>query len=967
MSPLPIWDYGLNREAQYRDIFTDPRFAFADFLKPLFQKLPFKLGESAATTIIPYALDDQLAGQLDAALDSLVALLAKRREGQLSAPAGSALALQGEHALCPPHYSLAPFADNPFARLAAQQAMHCDPLLDAGLFNAWLTNAPGGSLLASLAALFAKNFAEDVKARGKSNFLHLAWTATLDAFESVKDRAKPHISRALPWEKLEKAIGFALFALAQAALQPILETLEEQHFNFNAASYRHALLACLSPLACCSIPRRALQDDLNPWGLSQKLAEELERLWFGLLEIDPSPQHAAGRIAHEIDAQESLRTQALQAGAIHGLRCQIFVWLDANRDADDNLLQPFIAHLKSNAALFRLLSDPKALEAALRRYAETRRIDAAAAAANAQLLACLRQGFDSVENTRSIARSFTCWSIDRATAHTLLRGRSMLRDQRRDQGGASLRADYLKGRLYRLSADRNATLSSLSVHAQGHLFVDLKGFTQRTYRAKEIDMADFLRTEFYEPILAAAAHCSGFDQGEQRLRLQNLPGDAAIFSGELPALVDLAQAIWRICREYGRKLDKRLASTTSALQIRRQEIQAQLQQQILAFDAEGRRLQEKIDAQERLAPAEKERLVQQRFEAERAALQAQAQGCDGATRQDVLKALEELTRQQRELEQICQTQHSAADRARYLSGQLNSAERLRLSEIERQIAEARQLARTRCAAIQAEERDFALEAGLFISYGSAAEIAAISSPAFGAIQVAVAEKINEAARGTARNAHLKARLDERLAQERQLRCNRELAYPFRIHIGPEFCLSMPRALCDRLERALKDRDMAIARDLAQGIAQAVLSDLARVMGQGDGRLPESIGLSNQIYNIGEALSGEALAAWLTATSPQRHWFRKVVSIESLDADLRTRFLFLSDELDLTVSLPIGGPLSEALIFRRAGQIQFRGFESKAQTTVYEMIRRDSDFGRLLVDRHLASWSSQAGMAARDRP
>lgn len=889
MSSPALWDYGQNREAQYREIFTDPHFAFADFLEPIFRKLPFKLGESAAATIVPYALDDRLAEQLEAALDSLVALLVRRREGQLPPSQGSAIALPGRAPLGAPHYALAPFEDSPFARLTAQMAMRSDSLLDAGLCGAWLAKgAPGGQLLSSLAALFAKAFAEDVRGSGAMPLLHLTWTAVLDAFESAKDRAKPHVTRALPWEKLEKAIGLALFAMAQAALTPVLETMAAQNFNFDAAPYRRALLACLTPLACCSIQSRALQDDLNPWGLSPKLAEELERLWFGLLESDPSPQRAARQIAREIASQEGLRLRAIQAGAIHGLRCQLFDWLDANRGADDSVLQPLMAHLKSNAALFRLLSDPRTLEAGLRRHEQARQLGPAAAAANAELIARLRHGFEGRDNLRIVARSFACWSIDRAAAHTLLRARSLLRDQRRVRDGAALRGDYLKGRLYRLSADRNATLSALCVQAQGHLFVDLKGFTQRTYRAKEIDMADFLRSEFYEPILAAAADCSGAARGEQRLRLQNLPGDAAIFSGEVPALVALAQEIWRICREYGHKLDKRLSKTSSALQIRRQEIQDQLRQQLLALDEEARALQ--------------------------------ARGGEAPP---------------------------------------GSAVRPRLGEIERQKIEARQLARMRCAAIEAEERDLALEAGLFISYGAAAEIAAFTSPAFGSIQVAIAEKINEAARGTARDARLRAWLDERLAQERALRCNPRLAYPFRIYIGPDFRLSMPPALSEKMARALRDRDLALVRDIAQGAAQAVYGDLARAMGQGDGRLPESLGLANQIYNIGEALSGEALAAWLQATSARRHWLRKTVAVEALDAEIRTRFLFLTEALELVVSLPIGGPPSEAVVFRRAGQIQFRGFESKAQTAVYEMIRGDSDFGRLLAERHLASWASQA--------
>ena len=85
----------------------------------------------------------------------------------------------------------------------------------------------------------------------------------------------------------------------------------------------------------------------------------------------------------------------------------------------------------------------------------------------------------------------------------------------------------------------------------------------------------------------------------------------------------------------------------------------------------------------------------------------------------------------------------------------------------------------------------------------------------------------------------------------------------------------------------------------------------------------------------------------------------MVAVDSLDAEIRKRFLFLSTDLDLTISLPIGGPLEEALIFRRVGQVQFRGFESKERTTVYEMIRRCSPFARLIVERHLPQWAAEA--------
>src|SRR5581483_9689384 len=79
----------------------------------------------------------------------------------------------------------------------------------------------------------------------------------------------------------------------------------------------------------------------------------------------------------------------------------------------------------------------------------------------------------------------------------------------------------------------------------------VKGFTQRTVRAKEIVVADFLRREFYEPIL----HSAGALRGEGReVKLLNLIGDAAVFSGDVALLIKLATDIRRICTTYQRTL-----------------------------------------------------------------------------------------------------------------------------------------------------------------------------------------------------------------------------------------------------------------------------------------------------------------------------------------------------------------------------------------------------------------------------
>src|SRR2546428_10696590 len=82
-----------------------------------------------------------------------------------------------------------------------------------------------------------------------------------------------------------------------------------------------------------------------------------------------------------------------------------------------------------------------------------------------------------------------------------------------------------------------------------------------------------------------------------------------------------------------------------------------------------------------------------------------------------------------------------------------------------------------------------LEAGIFVSYGAAPEVATFEDHIFGQIKVSIAEKINESARGTARNAGVRARVDAILASERKRLGRPALACP--LHVPGSQQLSMP--------------------------------------------------------------------------------------------------------------------------------------------------------------------------------
>src|SRR5438093_3602095 len=92
----------------------------------------------------------------------------------------------------------------------------------------------------------------------------------------------------------------------------------------------------------------------------------------------------------------------------------------------------------------------------------------------------------------------------------------------------------------------------------GHLFCDMKDFTKRTAFLKETVVADFLSREFYGPILTAAArHAQGAahlaDKGG--IYLNNLLGDAVSFSGDVVALLEMAEDNRSAIGRYARMLD----------------------------------------------------------------------------------------------------------------------------------------------------------------------------------------------------------------------------------------------------------------------------------------------------------------------------------------------------------------------------------------------------------------------------
>jgi hypothetical protein len=413
------------------------------------------------------------------------------------------------------------------------------------------------------------------------------------------------------------------------------------------------------------------------------------------------------------------------------------------------------------------------------------------------------------------------------------------RTGREAEGGTDL--EWEAGRLYRLSARGGPILRQREDRPAGHLFADVKDFTRRTALLGQASMAEFLRTEFYVPILAAAKeHFGGMEHLADRggVQLNNLLGDAISFSGRIDEMVSLARAIRALFDAYGARLAREISSAAVARQI------AELEERLAGALGQARDARAAHEAALAIAPP-------------------------GTPQHASLAA--------------------AAARA--------WAEEARLAaERDRGLARA---------------RGEVLEAGVFVSWGQAPLVVVIDDEVFGRNRVAIADKINESARGTARVASARARADAALARERARRGTPALGHAWSVFIGHAAELAVPPEAEEHAVRLFRAGDApgamrALAAPVRDGIEAAA---------RGGER-------AGDVYNGGAALSDEALQAFLAEVGARRVVRRVALGPERIPDALRARFFYGEGPLSLVACFHPDGRLAE--LFRRVGVAGFKG-------------------------------------------
>lgn len=234
-----------------------------------------------------------------------------------------------------------------------------------------------------------------------------------------------------------------------------------------------------------------------------------------------------------------------------------------------------------------------------------------------------------------------------------------------------------------------------------------------------------------------------------------------------------------------------------------------------------------------------------------------------------------------------------------------------------------------------------LEAGTFVSWGAAPEVAQFEDAVFGHIKVAIAEKINESARGTARSGGVRAAIEARLERLRR-QTGQPLELPFQVLVGQPMSLQLPPERVLAAADLLKQGDAEGARRL---IADAALASLTTT---GPGEL----------YNGGAAISEEALEAWIAARGDELRTVRLDVPVASLHPHLRQKYFFPADPIRLVACAPRGTQgLEELFVFQ--GRVLFKGFEATGGLGVWEIIDQGGDLFRQMATHHAAEWFARS--------
>jgi len=884
--------------------------------------LRFRHGDSLKELRLPYHLGSQDEEIIEQAISSIASLL--RSQYALDGDGASRGAAQPSRAK-ERNFSLRALISDSIEKKIAFETLLTVPLVDGAMLMKWLgADGAGKVFIRWVQAIVEKALKEEVGVRSIGNSVdasseptaYVALLAILNSIAEHKEALKKLRIKGVSYEKQDLVVGLMLYNAMRISLCELFARLKQTDAPHYDARSEAVIKAGVIPVAFLSIPSALLGTSLNPYRIDKDIFDALSAHLGSVDKIRGGSADFMEEFQDRVFSDKTL-TQALQSQedvtSFRELVCTYLREYDAPSSSDGS--EPFEAHglLRDLYGEDRLIkscfSDQKFLTkliAAINTLRENYQKDAVCLALIKELMVFL--GAFTAKKSRwfrasgpakrvrgegltDIAEGVFARLIDERIEGVLSPMRNVLVDRRAEYDAAQLADEYKRGRLYRFSVDKRPVVRALTVEMDAQLFIDMKDFTGRTLKVKEIAMADFMKENFYRPIIEAATRyggSGGIGDSGGGIRLVSLPGDAALFSGNVTKLVSLARDVRGVVRSYRDALLKRLPPE------------------------KGELLLEGVNA----------RFIEKR---------------------------EELKKKMRALEEKL-TDLSEGE------GEAMEGALLALSEDERVLDE---LYRDELESAIGRE----LEAGVFISYGAKAEDMVLKGKKYfgNVIRVTIGEKINEASRGTDRDSRVRARLEMTIGAERDRRRVASLKYPFDVYIDRVYTLRMPPEIDADMDALMVGRAEG-ARDAAtvsEVVEKACYSDLLRLKEGASLAELESLSSAVSIHNKGQAMSFEALRAYIAENKARRFFFKKMVDTTKLDREIQKKFFFPSVKIEFVIGYEknIDGEFIE--YFVRSGDITFKGFESKLPTVVYEILGKDSFFFKALTKKHLKDWIKEA--------
>ena len=863
------------------------------------REMRFKHGETIAELKVPFHMGGEDETCIEQAVLGLTSLLMRRYEPKMEGAKEGAPLIITTGLLKDKTFRTDLFIADSLEKEIALEVLSGTPYIDSAIIANWLgSDGHGRRFLKWFSEYLDKMLKDETKAGGEERTSYLALLALVNVIRKKKEKLKGFRIKGLSYEKAELAIGLVMFHALRAAISNSFRKLQASGATYYSQSAETLLLSALTPRSFLSIPSNLAGGTLNPYGVNNDTLEALSNAIPEIDEFDGSAEfinRTASRVRKDSEAFAAVQAQA----DINRFRAASFEYF-AEFEQPGTDVQSILFELYNEDRLIKnFLSDQKSienlaeeLEEVKSRYArDQRRADIIASFVKfltgfrKSMLPGFLKGAKKAKEIAPIIEGYFALRLDEhAETYTgLMRG--YLADRREEFKHNMLMEEYGRGRLYRFSTDDRPVLKTLTIEEEGQLFVDMKDFTRKTLKVKEIAMADFMREYFYKPILNAASKYgmgTGIGADEKGIRLTNLPGDAAIFSGGVTYLVALAKDIQQIIRRYRDELTRRLPPGT------------------------GEEILEE---------------VHKRFEA----------------RKDALK------QKRTELNAALEVNEAGVETRLVALGE----EEHRLETTYREELET---------AIKGE-----LEAGLYISYGAKAETVIVESrgefsePA----SVSIGEKINEASRGTFRNPLVRAKLEMTLETERTSRKDREIQFPFDIYIDRVLSVKLPPEIDSSFEKLISSRKDASAKAMSQIMASEFYGDLNRIISGEPFSSLRVISSTKDIYNKGEALSINALEAYMRENKDSKWFFSKKVETGSLHREILDLFFFPSETLEFWFSHESVRGTDRVEIFHKSGEVIFKGFEANTPIVVYELINPEGAFFKTIIKHHFRRWFEES--------